>query len=76
MLKIMEQKVNSVVTHMSYEKQVIFYDVLISVGDGNSDDTEAITNALSQDRNFQPNTQTPAFVYFPPGVYKITKVIF
>lgn len=44
-------------------------------GDGVTDDSDAIIAALSQDRNFEPNTQTPAFVYFPPGTYKVTKVV-
>jgi glucan 1,3-beta-glucosidase len=44
-------------------------------GDGITDDSDAIINALSMDRNFQPSTMTPAFVYFPPGTYKITKVL-
>jgi polygalacturonase len=43
-------------------------------GDGNADDSDAIIAALTQDRNMDPSTQTPGFIFFPPGTYKVTKV--
>ncbi|KAK3257270.1 hypothetical protein CYMTET_33636, partial [Cymbomonas tetramitiformis] len=55
-------------------------------GDGVTDDTSAIIEALTKDRSATPGavypsatyaetTQRAAYVYFPPGEYKITKTL-
>eukprot|EP01125_Pyxidicula_operculata_P021932 TRINITY_DN8769_c0_g1_i1.p1 TRINITY_DN8769_c0_g1~~TRINITY_DN8769_c0_g1_i1.p1 ORF type:complete len:723 (-),score=182.65 TRINITY_DN8769_c0_g1_i1:110-2278(-) len=44
-------------------------------GDGVTDDTAAIVTALTEGRSYNPSTLTPAFVYFPPGVYLVTDTL-
>jgi len=57
-----------------------------ATGNGNTDDTQAIINALTQGRGDVPNsnypnakysssTQHPAYVFFPPGTYKVTQTL-
>ncbi|EMC99022.1 glycoside hydrolase family 55 protein [Baudoinia panamericana UAMH 10762] len=51
-----------------------------AVGDGVTDDTAAINNAISSGGRLSPaqggaTTVTPAIVYFPPGVYAISASI-
>lgn len=48
-------------------------------GDGNTDDTDAIKRAITEGsrcgRGCDSSTVTPAIVYFPPGIYKVSKPI-
>jgi polygalacturonase len=48
-------------------------------GDGTTDDTEAINQAISEGGrcglNCDSSTVTPALVYFPPGIYVVSKPI-
>ncbi|KAL1876708.1 hypothetical protein Plec18167_005116 [Paecilomyces lecythidis] len=48
-------------------------------GDGSSDDTDAINEAISSGnrcgKNCDSSTVTPALVYFPPGTYVVSKPI-
>ncbi|KAK4208040.1 pectate lyase superfamily protein-domain-containing protein [Rhypophila decipiens] len=50
-----------------------------AVGDGSTDDTEAINKAISDGKrcaqNCSSSTNTPALVYFPPGTYVVSKPI-
>ena len=50
-----------------------------AVGDGSTDDTDAINNAISTGgrcgQGCDSSTTTPALVYFPPGTYSISKPI-
>lgn len=50
---------------------------MVTVGDGNTDDTEAINNAISHGnrcgQGCDSSTVTPALVYFPPGTYLVSK---
>jgi glucan 1,3-beta-glucosidase len=50
-----------------------------AVGDGVTDDTDAIQLAISDGGRCGPgctgSTKTPALVYFPPGTYKVSKPI-
>jgi len=50
-----------------------------AVGDGTTDDTAAINNAITQGnrcgQNCDSSTVTPALVYFPPGTYAISAPI-
>lgn len=53
--------------------------ILMLIGDGSSDDTDAINSAISSgDRcgfGCDSSTTTPAIVYFPPGTYVVSKPI-
>ena len=55
---------------------ILFY---IYVGDGSTDDTEAINNAISSGnrcgQNCDSSTTTPALVYFPSGTYVVSKPV-
>ncbi|PHH68139.1 hypothetical protein CDD80_222 [Ophiocordyceps camponoti-rufipedis] len=48
-------------------------------GDGNTDDTEAISRAINEGhrcgQGCDSNTITPAIVYFPPGDYRVSRPI-
>ncbi|KAL8686385.1 MAG: hypothetical protein Q9224_005462, partial [Gallowayella concinna] len=48
-------------------------------GDGNTDDTEAINNAISTGnrcgQGCDSSTVTPALIYFPPGTYLVSKPV-
>lgn len=50
-----------------------------AVGDGSTDDTDAINNAISDGsrcgQGCDSSTTTPALVYFPPGTYLVSKPI-
>ncbi|KAL1641801.1 hypothetical protein SLS58_005841 [Diplodia intermedia] len=50
-----------------------------ATGDGTTDDTAAINQAISDGnrcgKNCDSSTVTPALVYFPPGTYMVTKPI-
>lgn len=54
-----------------------------ATGNGNTDDTQAIINALTQGRGvgtypsatYPESTQTPAYVYFPAGTYLVTQTL-
>jgi hypothetical protein len=46
-----------------------------ATGDGLTDDTEAINRALNQIYCVQDNTQVRRAIFFPAGVYRVTKTI-
>ncbi|EON62205.1 hypothetical protein W97_01425 [Coniosporium apollinis CBS 100218] len=50
-----------------------------AIGDGNADDTAAINRAISDGNRCglgcDSSTDDPAFVYFPPGTYKVSRPI-
>lgn len=54
-----------------------------ATGNGVTDDTQAIINALTQGRGtgtypsatYPDSTQTPAYVFFPPGTYLVTQTL-
>lgn len=56
-----------------------------ATGNGNTDDTQAIINALTQgrgdtsanypDTTYSSSTQHPAYVFFPPGTYLVTQTL-
>lgn len=67
---------------------VVYRDVKTygATGNGQTDDTQAIINALTQGRGDNPNsnyptadysssTQKPAYVFFPPGTYLVTQTL-
>ncbi len=67
---------------------VVYRDVKAygAIGDGVADDTTAIILALTQGRGddpaavypnavFSPSTLRPAFVFFPPGTYRVTQTL-
>jgi glucan 1,3-beta-glucosidase len=47
-----------------------------ATGNGRTDDSAAIIKALTdENRNSNPSTQTPAYVYFPGGTYLINQTL-
>eukprot|EP01052_Picozoa_sp_SAG31_P000370 SAG31_NODE_11_length_38734_cov_21.263854_20_plen_123_part_00 len=49
---------------------------LCSIGDGVTDDTDAINRALSEGRDVAAKLTTqPAVVYLPPGKYAVSKTL-
>lgn len=53
---------------------------MVTIGDGQTDDTAAINRAISDGNRASPESRrtsstTPAIVYFPPGTYMVSKSI-
>jgi hypothetical protein len=52
------------------------YGGAVAVGDGVTDDTQAILDALNMGRGTGgPASATPATIYIPPGNYRVTKML-
>jgi glucan 1,3-beta-glucosidase len=62
-----------------YLNNMLAADSLTFVGDGSTDDTDAIQKAVSSgnrcEENCDSSTVTPAIVYFPPGTYVVSRAI-